>query len=185
MAPSLTNVDEAQGTMNGVPLVMPGKYGSHLGVIDLQLEQDGEEWNVATGTGAVRAINKDNADVKKEVVDSVKAAHEGTIDYVRQAVGTTTATIHSYFSQVQDDPSIQIVTNAQTIYVKNKMKGTAYENLPVLSAGAPFKAGTRSDADYYTYIPAGELAIKNVADLYLYDNTLSMLKVTGADVKEW
>ncbi|WP_341320933.1 bifunctional 2',3'-cyclic-nucleotide 2'-phosphodiesterase/3'-nucleotidase [Solibacillus sp. FSL H8-0523] len=183
--PSLTNVDEAQGTMNGVPLVMPGKYGSHLGVIDLQLEQDGEEWNVATGTGAVRAINKDNADVKKEVVDSVKAAHEGTIDYVRQAVGTTTATIHSYFSQVQDDPSIQIVTNAQTIYVKNKMKGTAYENLPVLSAGAPFKAGTRSDADYYTYIPAGELAIKNVADLYLYDNTLSMLKVTGADVKEW
>lgn len=183
--PSLTNVDEAQGTMNGVPIVMPGKYGSHLGVIDLQLEQDGEEWNVAKGTGAVRAINKDNADVKKEVVDSVKAAHEGTIDYVRQAVGETTATIHSYFSQIQDDPSIQIVTNAQTIYVKNKLKGTAYENLPVLSAGAPFKAGTRSDADYYTYIPAGELAIKNVADLYLYDNTLAVLKLTGADVKEW
>ena len=69
--------------------------------------------------------------------------------------------------------------------MKNKLKGTAYENLPVLSAGAPFKAGTRSDSEYYTYIPAGELAIKNVADLYLYDNTLSMLKLTGADVKEW
>ena len=34
-------------------------------------------------------------------------------------------------------------------------------------------------------VPKGELAIKNVADLYLYDNTVSTLKVTGADVKEW
>ena len=182
---SLTNVDTEKGTMNGVPIVMPGKYGSHLGVIDLQLEKKGEVWDVTAGTGAVREIVKDNSTVSKAVVGSVKEVHDGTIEYVRQAVGTTTATIHSYFSQVQDDPSIQIVTNAQTIYVKEKLKGTQYENLPVLSAGAPFKAGTRSDPEYYTFVPKGELAIKNVADLYLYDNTLAMLKVTGADVKEW
>lgn len=182
---SLINVDLEKGTMNDVPVVMAGKYGSHLGVIDLQLEKVGEEWDVTSGTGAVREISKTDSLVSQKIIDSVKEAHEGTIKYVRQAVGATTSTIHSYFSQVQDDPSIQIVTDAQKIYVKQKIKGTAYENLPVLSAGAPFKAGTRSDADYYTYIPAGELAIKNVADLYLYDNTLAMLKVTGADVKEW
>ncbi|AWE07384.1 bifunctional 2',3'-cyclic-nucleotide 2'-phosphodiesterase/3'-nucleotidase [Lysinibacillus sp. 2017] len=182
---SIKTVDLEKGTMNGVPIVMAGKYGSHLGVIDLQLEKKGDSWDVTDGTGAVREISKDNSDVNQAVVDSVKEAHEGTIEYVRQAVGTTTATIHSYFSQVQDDPSIQIVTDAQTIYLKEKLKGTQYENLPVLSAGAPFKAGTRSDPDYYTYVAKGELAIKNVADLYLYDNTLSMLKVTGADVKEW
>lgn len=182
---SLTNVDVEKGTMNGVPIVMAGKFGSHLGVIDLQLEKKDTAWDVTAGTGEIREIAKDNSNVSKAVVDSVKEAHEGTIDYVRQAVGTTTATIHSYFSQVQDDPSIQIVTNAQTIYVKEKIKGTQYEGLPVLSAGAPFKAGTRSDPEYYTFISKGELAIKNVADLYLYDNTLAMLKVTGADVKEW
>ena len=183
--PSLTNVDKEKGTMNGVPVVMPGKYGSHLGVIDLTLENKDGEWDVVAGTGAVREIAKDNSIVDEKVTAAVKADHEGTIQYVRQAVGTTTADIHSYFSQIQDDPSIQIVTDAQTIYVKNKIKGTAYENLPVLSAGAPFKAGTRSDPDYYTYVPKGELAIKNVADLYLYDNTVAMLKVTGADVLEW
>ena len=181
---SLTNVDKENGTMNGVPIVMPGKYGSHLGVIDLTLEKKNGEWDVTKGTGEVREISKDN-EVDEAVVNSVKEAHEGTLTYVRQAVGETTADIHSYFSQVQDDPSIQIVTDAQTIYVKNKIKGTAYENLPVLSAGAPFKAGTRSDPNYYTFVPKGELAIKNVADLYLYDNTVAMLKVTGADVKEW
>lgn len=182
---SLTNVNQEQGTMNNVPVVMPGKYGSHLGVIDLELEQDGTTWDVKQGTGAVREIAKDDSDVDAELVEIVKEAHEGTLQYVREAVGTTTADIHSYFAQVQDDPSIQIVTIAQKAYVEQKIKGTANEDLPVLSAGAPFKAGTRSDPEYYTFVPKGELAIKNVADLYLYDNTVAVLKITGADVKEW
>ncbi len=182
---SLTNVDINNGTINGVPVVMPGKFGSHLGVIDLTLEKKGDVWNVTKSKAEVRTIAKDATDVDQTIVNAVKEAHEGTIKYVRQAVGTTTADIHSYFSQVQDDPSIQIVTNAQTEYVKKKLKGTANETLPVLSAGAPFKAGTRSDPEYYTYVPKGELAIKNVADLYLYDNTVAIVKVNGADVKEW
>lgn len=182
---SLTGVDAEKGTMNGVPVVMPGKYGSHLGVIDLTLEQQGEDWEVVAGTGEVREIAEDASDVDATIAAAVKEAHEGTIEYVREAVGETTADIHSYFSQVQDDPSIQIVTDAQKAYVQGKIKGTEFESLPVLSAGAPFKAGTRSDPEYYTFVPKGQLAIKNVADLYLYDNTLAILKVTGADVKEW
>lgn len=182
---SLTGVNIEEGTINGVPVVMPGKFGSHLGVIDLKLAKKGKGWNVTNSKAQVRSISKDASDVDTSIVNAVKEAHEGTINYVRQAVGTTTADIHSYFSQVQDDPSIQIVTNAQKWYVEQKLKGTANENLPILSAGAPFKAGTRSDPEYYTFVPKGELAIKNVADLYLYDNTVATLKVTGADVKEW
>ncbi|MDI2587692.1 bifunctional 2',3'-cyclic-nucleotide 2'-phosphodiesterase/3'-nucleotidase [Psychrobacillus sp. NEAU-3TGS] len=182
---SLTNVNIENGTMNGVPVVMPGKFGSHLGVIDLKLKKSGDDWKVVSSKAEVRTIAKDATDVDQSVVNAVKEAHEGTITYVRKAVGKTTADIHSYFSQVQDDPSIQIVTDAQTAYVKAKLKGTANESVPVLSAGAPFKAGTRSDPEYYTYVPKGELAIKNVADLYLYDNTVATVKLTGADVKEW
>ncbi len=70
-------------------------------------------------------------------------------------------------------------------YAKKQVAGTADENLPILSAAAPFKAGNRGDASYYTDIPAGPLAIKNVVDLYLYDNVTALLKVTGAQIKEW
>ena len=35
----LKNMDMEQGTMNGTPVVMPGKFGSHLGVIDLELKK--------------------------------------------------------------------------------------------------------------------------------------------------
>src|SRR5690606_15451753 len=65
------------------------------------------------------------------------------------------------------------------------MKGTEYEGLPTLFRSAPFKAGGRGGPDYYTDVPTGDIAIKNVADLYLYPNTVRAVAVTGAQVKEW
>ena len=55
----------------------------------------------------------------------------------------------------------------------------------MLSAAAPFKAGGRGGAEYYTNVPVGDVAIKNVADLYLYPNTLRAVVITGAQVQEW
>lgn len=181
----LPNVNQEQGTLNGTPIVMPGKFGDHLGIIDLELKKDGEQWAVVSGKGEIRQINKDSDVVVQKVIDAVKEAHEGTIEYVRGPVGKTTAPITSYFALVQDDSSIQILNNAQTWYVEQQIKGTEYGELPILSAGAPFKAGGRMGASYYTDIATGEIAIKNVADLYVYDNTVFALVMTGADIKEW
>lgn len=181
----LKNVDSENGTVNGTPIVMPGKFGSHLGIMDLVLEKDGDSWKVVSGKGEVREIDKETDAASEKVIAAVKEAHEGTIEYVRSPVGKTTSAITSYFSLVKDDPSIQIVTNAQKWYVEEQLKGSEYANLPILSAGAPFKAGGRNGANYYTDIPAGEVAIKNVADLYVFDNTVNALVMTGADVKEW
>jgi 2',3'-cyclic-nucleotide 2'-phosphodiesterase/3'-nucleotidase len=55
----------------------------------------------------------------------------------------------------------------------------------VLSAAAPFKAGGRGGPDYYTDVPVGDVAIKNVADLYLYPNTVRAVAIRGSTVKEW
>ncbi|WP_245154004.1 bifunctional 2',3'-cyclic-nucleotide 2'-phosphodiesterase/3'-nucleotidase [Jeotgalibacillus proteolyticus] len=185
----LPGVDTEKGTINGVPVVMPGNWGNKLGVMDLTLSKVKGDWKVKDAQSSLRSIYSQTegslVDADPEVREAVREAHEGTVNYVRQAVGTTTADIHSYFALVQDDPSIQIVTNAQKWYIEKQLQGTADENTPVLSAGAPFKAGGRNGASYYTYIPQGEIAIKNVSDLYLYPNTVATVKVTGADVQEW
>jgi 2',3'-cyclic-nucleotide 2'-phosphodiesterase/3'-nucleotidase len=55
----------------------------------------------------------------------------------------------------------------------------------MLSAAAPFKCGGRGGAEYYTDVPAGNIAIKNASDLYLYPNTLRGVLITGAEVKNW
>ncbi|WP_425481995.1 bifunctional 2',3'-cyclic-nucleotide 2'-phosphodiesterase/3'-nucleotidase [Cytobacillus depressus] len=184
---NLSGVDTEKGTINGVPVVMAGSWGSHLGVIDLKIVKEEGKWVVKNSEAELRAIYDQTtktslAEPDNEILEAVKKAHEETLNYVRQPVGATKADIHSYFALAQDDPSIQIVTNAQKWYVERKVKGTPDENLPILSAGAPFKAGGGSN---YTYIPAGTIAIKNVADLYLYPNTIATVKITGADVKEW
>ncbi|KPB03712.1 bifunctional 2',3'-cyclic-nucleotide 2'-phosphodiesterase/3'-nucleotidase [Bacillus sp. CHD6a] len=179
----LPGVDAEKGTINGVPVVMPGNWGNNLGIMDLTLSKVKGDWKVTDSTTKLRNVKDVEPD--PAILHAVKEAHEGTVNYVRTAVGTTKADIQSYFALVQDDPSVQIVTNAQRWYIEKQLKGTVDENTPILSAGAPFKAGGRNGADYYTFIPQGEIAIKNVADLYLYPNTVATVKVTGADVKEW
>jgi 2',3'-cyclic-nucleotide 2'-phosphodiesterase/3'-nucleotidase len=65
------------------------------------------------------------------------------------------------------------------------MKGTQWEGLPLLSAAAPFKAGGHGGPDYYTDVAPGDVAIKNVSDLYLYPNTVRAVEITGAQVRDW
>ncbi|NWK68225.1 bifunctional 2',3'-cyclic-nucleotide 2'-phosphodiesterase/3'-nucleotidase [Bacillus paramycoides] len=187
---------EVQDIFNGVPVVMPGVFGSNLGIIDMQLKKVNGKWEVQKKDQSkpeLRKIadGKGNALVESDqkLVNEIKDDHEATINYVNTPVGKTTAPINSYFSLVQDDPSVQLVTNAQKWYVEKLFaengQYSKYKGIPVLSAGAPFKAGGRNGATYYTDIPAGTLAIKNVADLYVYPNTLYAVKVNGAQVKEW
>ncbi|HFI0578674.1 TPA: bifunctional 2',3'-cyclic-nucleotide 2'-phosphodiesterase/3'-nucleotidase [Streptococcus suis] len=178
-------VDDTNGKINGTPVTMAGKYGDHLGVIDLNLTYTDGKWTTTSSKAAIRKINTKSTVADSRIVDLAKEAHTETINYVRQQVGETTAPINSFFALVQDDPSVQIVNNAQIWYAKQQLAGTPEANLPILSAAAPFKAGTRGDATAYTDIPAGPIAIKNVADLYLYDNVAAILKVNGAQLKEW
>ncbi|NDW00277.1 bifunctional 2',3'-cyclic-nucleotide 2'-phosphodiesterase/3'-nucleotidase [Salipiger sp. PrR002] len=186
-------IDLAAGTIHGKPAVMGGFWGSHMGLIDLLLERDGNTWKVVSTTSEARPIYERGEDRKvtalvgddEEVLASIRPEHEATLDYVRRAVGETSAPLYSYFALVADDPSVQIVSIAQSWYIAQMMQGTEYEGLPILSAAAPFKAGGRGGPEYYTDVPKGPVAIKNVADLYLYPNTVRAVKVTGAQVKNW
>ena len=178
-------VDGTNGKINGTPVTMAGKYGDHLGIIDLNLVYKNGKWSVVNSKGSIRKIYTKSKEADERIKEIAKESHEGTVKYVRQQVGTTSAPITSYFALVKDDPSVQIVNNAQIWYAKRELPGTPEGSLPILSAAAPFKAGTRGDATAYTDIPAGPIAIKNVADLYLYDNVTAILKITGAQLKEW
>jgi len=189
----IDGADIEKGALNGVPTVMPGFWGSHLGVIDLDLVKQGEGWKVSGFKVEARPIYERTPDKKiasrvdavPAVLASVKADHEATLDYVRRPVGETSAAISSYWALVADDPSVQIVSQAQLWYGAAQAKAAGLPDLPILSAAAPFKCGGRSGPDYYTFVPKGPIAIKNVADIYLYPNTIRIVKVTGEQLREW
>jgi 2',3'-cyclic-nucleotide 2'-phosphodiesterase/3'-nucleotidase len=189
----IEGVDLEKGTLAGKPAVMAGFWGSHMGLVDLLLEQaDDGKWSVVSHTSEARPISERVDGKVKATVESVptvlaaaQADHDATLEYIRRPVGETAAPLHSYFALVADDPSVQIVNIAQTWYLTQMQKGTAWDGLPILSAAAPFKAGGRGGPDYYTDVPVGPVAIKNVADLYLYPNTIQAVVITGEDVQNW
>ncbi|MEF2279677.1 2',3'-cyclic-nucleotide 2'-phosphodiesterase [Deinococcus sp. YIM 134068] len=189
---SIPGADLTKGTINGKPVVMAGFWGSDLGIVDLKLNYDraAQKWAIADSQASLRPIwdktaKKSLVTPEPRIAAAVRQAHEGTLAYVRGKVADLTAPITSYWALVQDDPSVQLVSNAQTAYVKAALASTQYKDLPILSAAAPFKAGGRGGVSYYTDIPAGTLAIKNVADLYVYPNTVQAVLVNGAGVQEW
>jgi 2',3'-cyclic-nucleotide 2'-phosphodiesterase/3'-nucleotidase len=112
--------------------------------------------------------------------------HAGAIAYVRTPIGTTDFEMSTLFAEQGDGGAIQIVNQAQADYVTSYVQQNLpqYATLPVLSVSAPFKFGFQGGNDY-TDVPAGNIAINNAADLYLFANTIYAVKVTGAGLAAW
>lgn len=192
---STADINVEAGTIKGVPAVMPGYWGSHLGIIDLTLsyDEDADRWQVLNSqvsTPAIYANDAPTVGADAALVAAVTNEHQSTITFMNQPLGESTDDIFSFLAVSKDDPSIQIVSDAQKAYVEELIIGDVnLEGLPVLSAAAPFKACTRegicADESSFTVVPKGELKVKNAADLYLYPNTLMAVKVTGEELTQW
>lgn len=185
-----SGVDAVKGTLAGKPAVMPGFWGSHLGIVDLGLVRDGDRWRIADFACEARPIARRDGqktialvEPDAEVERLVRPEHEATRTHVDQPAGRFARSIDSYFVWTGRDPATTLVNRAQTDYARRLLVGTEYEKLPLLSAMAPFRAGYTPDS--WIDIPAGPVALRQVADLYAYSNTLVVVKVTGALLREW
>ncbi len=190
----VAGLDATRGTIRDKPAVMAGFWGSHLGVIDLTLERTEGGWRVVGAHAEARPIARRDetgaavalAPSDPAVLEAARQAHLRTLDYVRAPVGALAKPLHSYLAMISDDPTVQLVNDAQRAYVAPLAAARAdLAGLPILSASAPFKCGGSSGPDYYTDIAPGPIAIKDIADLYPYPNSLRVLKVDGATVREW
>ncbi|EIE1263179.1 2',3'-cyclic-nucleotide 2'-phosphodiesterase [Vibrio parahaemolyticus] len=189
---NLQGVDNNKGTINGVTAVMPGRWGSHVGVMDLVIEQKDGQWQVVEGQSEARPIfdkatKKSLAEADQGIIRALEDDHKGTREFVNQPIGKANDVMYSFLALVQDDPTIQIVNLAQKDYVERFIQGDPdLADIPVLSAAAPFKVGGRKDdPNGFTEVESGQLTFRNAADLYLYPNTLVAMKVKGKEVHEW
>ena len=187
----IDGVDDERGFIHGKPAVMGNFWGKSVGLIELGLIREGGHWKIdpAATHSEVRDIkNADGSHVApdKDIAALVEPVHEATRRYVATPIGDSDYAMTSYFADVGDVAALQPVNSAQAAYARNYIAKNLpqYGNLPVVSAAAPFKSGFGGPTDY-TDIPAGALAIRNAADLYLYPNTLTAVKIDGATLKGW
>lgn len=170
--PSYTVKNEETG--EDVLLSEPYCWGYRLSVFDFELELVRGQWKVTKKTA--QTLNPNTVDEDPEIKKLLEADHELVVKYVNTPVGTCTEDLSAADSCWKDVPIMDFIHQVQMDTVKTGLS-TADAALPLISVAAPFSR----TAD----IPAGSVTIKDIAGLYIYDNTLYGKKLTGAQLKDY
>ncbi|MEV6348522.1 5'-nucleotidase C-terminal domain-containing protein [Actinoplanes sp. NPDC051851] len=158
-----------------VLLSEPSKWGQRVTKMDFTLVREKNAWTITTKASAT--INTNTVDADEKVLAVVKSQHAKTVTYVNQIVATSTEELSSATSRYEDTPILDYINKVQTDTVVAALASTSYASLPVLSIAAPFSRTA--------VFPQGDVKIKDVAGLYIYDNTLEAVVLTGAEVRAY
>ncbi|MFJ4470469.1 bifunctional metallophosphatase/5'-nucleotidase [Streptomyces sp. NPDC089424] len=158
-----------------VVLSEPLCYAERLTLFDFELVLDRGRWQVGSVKASLRNANtvEDDPRITRLLADE----HAKVVEYVNQVVGTATATLTTVDARYTDAPIIDLITTVQEDVVKAALAGTGHASLPVLAQASPFSRTSE--------IPAGEVTIRDLSSLYVYDNTLVAKLMTGAQLRAY
>lgn len=180
------NADLASGTLYGVPAVMAGRFGSHVGQIDLTLAQTNGRWRpVGHRVEVLHTSGLPVGTAPLPFSQSVQAAHEVVVETMRQPVAIAKSRIHSFFGLSGADPVLSLLARAQKAEAARLLQGREEAKLPLLSSVAPFKVGGRGGPWNYIDIAPGTITLRHVLQLYPFPDALAVVEATGAQVREW
>ncbi|WP_405925996.1 bifunctional metallophosphatase/5'-nucleotidase [Streptomyces sp. NBC_00035] len=158
-----------------VVLSEPLAYAERLSLFDFELVFEKGKWTVESVAASVRNSNSVVDDPK--ITKLLKDEHDVVVAYVNQVVGTATETLTTVEARYKDAPIIDLITKVQEDVVKAALVGTEYASLPVIAQASPFSRTSE--------IPAGNVTIRDLSSLYVYDNTLVAKVMTGAQVRAY
>lgn len=183
-APTGPGIDAERGLLAGKPAVMAGAFGAQLGVIDLWLDRDATGgWRVTDGHAACRPAATETETAP--LPEPVTAAHRQTLDWVRGRIGRVDTAMTSHFALIAPSTALRLLALAKGRHVAEALQNGPHGRLPVLSAAAPFRSGGRAGPRNYTDIAAGEMQFRHVLDLCPHPNTITALRLTGAELANW
>ncbi len=158
-----------------VVLSEPLCYAERLTLFDVELTFERGRWRVES----VKASLRDAATVEDDprITRLLGDEHAQVVAYVNQVVGTATETLTTVEARYKDAPIIDLISKVQEDVVREALAGTEYASLPVLSQASPFSRTSE--------IPAGDVTIRDLSSLYVYDNTLVAKLLTGAQVRAY
>jgi 2',3'-cyclic-nucleotide 2'-phosphodiesterase/3'-nucleotidase len=158
-----------------VVLSEPLKWGQRLTLFDFEVVWEKGRWSVEK-VGA-RVLNSNTVEEDPRIVKLLGDEHEKVVAYVNQVIGTNAAEMRSVEAPYKDVPIIDLINHIQADTVKQALAGSEYASLPVLSQAAAFSRSA--------VIPAGDVTIRDVAGLYVFENTLEARLMTGAQIKAY
>ena len=164
-------VNEVSG--REVVLTEPLAWGMRLSLIDLMLVRAGPRWVVQSCGSNV--LNSNTVPQDPELVELLTAHHDKVVTYVNSVIGSCTVAMSCGTAHYEDTAALHFINLVQAQAVRTAIAGTAEAALPMLSITAL--------SNREAVIPAGQVAVRDIAGLYVFDNTLLAITFTGAQVK--
>jgi 2',3'-cyclic-nucleotide 2'-phosphodiesterase/3'-nucleotidase len=158
-----------------VVLSEPLCFAERLTLFDIELVFAKGRWEVESVSASLRNSNAVADDPR--ITGLLREEHAKVVEYVNQVVGTATATLTTAEARYKDAPIIDLITKVQEDVVTAALAGTEYASLPVIAQASPFSRTSE--------IPAGDVTIRDLSSLYVYDNTLVAKLMTGAQVRAY
>jgi 2',3'-cyclic-nucleotide 2'-phosphodiesterase/3'-nucleotidase len=157
-----THREIADTTVYGVLVAQPRNWAQSVAVVELTLVREAGPWRVVARRGRLvplRTVRPDSA-----LVRSVLPAHEEARAWATRPVGRSSAELSAARARLEDTPVIDLIN-----FVQREHTGAD------LSATAAFDTRGR--------LPAGDVSRADLASIYPYDNTLTALRISGADLR--
>ncbi|MFJ2604486.1 bifunctional metallophosphatase/5'-nucleotidase [Streptomyces sp. NPDC091279] len=158
-----------------VVLSEPLAFAERMSVFDIELVFAKGRWSVESV--ASKVLNSNSVADDPKITRLLKDEHAKVVEYVNQVVGSATETLTTVEARYKDAPIIDLITKVQEDVVKAALAGTSYASLPVIAQASPFSRTSE--------IPAGQVTIRDLSSLYVYDNTLVAKLLTGAQVRAY
>ena len=154
----------ADTVINGVTIVQPRNWATSVALATLAMSRRAGSWHVA-GTRGVLVREAGHAE-DPAVLAATQRAHDATMRWVNQTLGTTPVAWRADSARVKDTPLIDFM-----LEVERRAAGTD------LASTAAFDIGASLDA--------GPITVAEVARLYPYDNTLRAVRITGRQLRDY
>ena len=150
--------------INGVLLTQANHWGRHLARADLYLQKTGGGWRMYAKSA--RTIpNDDRVEPDPEIVKLVEPYDRETQGWLSRVIGNSSQELTAREARFRDTAILDLIQKVQLEAGKADV-----------SMVASFNADAR--------IAKGPVSVRDIAGLYVYENTLAVLEVTGQQVKD-
>ncbi len=159
-----THRDVPSLEVNGVLLVQANHWGRHLARADLYLEQVDKRWRIYARTTRTLPVD-DKVLANEEILRLGAPYNRETQDWLARAIGNSDSELTATEARFRDTAILDLIQRVQLEAGKADV-----------SMAAVFNPDAR--------IAKGSVTVRDIAGLYVYENTLVVLEVTGQQIKD-
>ena len=159
-----THRDTPAILLNGVLITQANHWGRHLARADFYMQKDDAHWRVYAK--AARTIPADDkVDPDPDVLKLAASYDAETQKWLSRVIGESAEELSAREARFRDTAILDLIQRVQLDVGKADV-----------SMVAPFNLDAR--------IARGPVTVRNISGLYVYENTLVVLEVTGQQLKE-